>query len=104
MTLIKHAYVIVWPEQLVSIGEALAQADLDALRVQVERFPSPEVALFYRSDPSEPDYFTRITAYRVVMPLLYYLSRFGVQNRRKTGFNRLFIKDNGLKNGKMSGA
>jgi hypothetical protein len=31
-------------------------------------------------------------------------SRFGVQNRRKTGFNRLFIKDNGLKNGKMSGA
>ncbi|MBK5962553.1 hypothetical protein CCR95_00095 [Thiocystis minor] len=79
MTLKKHAYVIVWPEQLVSIGEALAQADLDTLRVQVERFPSPEVALFYRSDPSEPDYFTRITAYRVVMPLLYYLLQFEVR-------------------------
>lgn len=78
MTLAKHAYLVFWPDQLVSLGEALARNDLDALRSEVERFPVPEFSVFYRSDPEEPEYFTRITAYRILMPLLYYLLQFQV--------------------------
>ena len=77
MTIVQHAYLIDWPQELTAIASAINNDNQEQFNQLVNSFKSSPEKQSYSSNG--PDYEVHIDASRIVLPLSYYLLKWGIK-------------------------